>query len=311
MRLSKGYFYILGATIFWGVSATIAKSLFERHFDALILVQMRITISCILLLGFFLVFRPRLLVVTPRDLLKFSLLGILGIAGSNFAYYYTIQETNVATAILLQYMAPVLVLMYAALSATEKLTLTKVLAALASLLGCTLALFGKNIANLTARSSSAFLGGAGLPSITWAGLAMGVLSAFCWAFTNISLRRILREYTVWTALAYTFIFASLFWLVINPPWAILAAGYSAHDWWIFFLIAVASILIPHSLYYTGVRYLTPTRAIITASFEPVVAIISAFLFLGETLNHVQILGSGIVIGAIVLLQMNNQNRQEE
>src|SRR6516162_11070892 len=117
MRLSKGYFYILGATIFWGVSATIVKSLFERHFDALILVHMRITISCILLLGFFLVFRPRLLVVTPRDLLKFSLLGILGIAGSNFAYYYTIQETNVATAILLQYMAPVLVLMYAALSA--------------------------------------------------------------------------------------------------------------------------------------------------------------------------------------------------
>ena len=33
-------------------------------------------------------------------------LGLIGIAGSNFTYYYTISETNVATAILLQYLAP-------------------------------------------------------------------------------------------------------------------------------------------------------------------------------------------------------------
>jgi drug/metabolite transporter (DMT)-like permease len=76
-------------------------------------------------------------------------------------------------------------------------------------------------------------------------------------------------------------------------------------------MAVLSILIPHSLYFSGVRYLTPTQAIITASFEPVVAIVSAFAFLGETLSGVQILGSGIVIGSILLLQASNQNGEAQ
>src|SRR5262249_47575058 len=145
MRPVKGYLYILGATIFWGVSATMAKFLFSRHYGTLILVQMRITISTILLLIFFVTVRRRLLVVRHRDLLKFGLLGVFGVAGSNFAYYFTIQQTNVATAILLQYMAPVLVLIYAAVSANETLTVAKITAAAASLAGCTLALFGKNL----------------------------------------------------------------------------------------------------------------------------------------------------------------------
>ena len=40
-------------------------------------------------------------------------MGIIGGAGSNFTYYFTIAQTNVATAILLQYMAPLGVLSFA------------------------------------------------------------------------------------------------------------------------------------------------------------------------------------------------------
>jgi DME family drug/metabolite transporter len=61
-------------------------------------------------------------------------------------------------------------------------------------------------------------------------------------------------------------------------------------------------LIPHSLYFTGVRYLTASQAIITATFEPVIAIISAFILLHEILGPIQILGALLVIIAIVLLR---------
>ena len=64
-----------------------------------------------------------------------------------------------------------------------------------------------------------------------------------------------------------------------------------------------SILIPHSLYFAGMRYLTASRGIITATFEPIVAIVSAYLILGESLSAVQMLGAVLVISAIALLQL--------
>jgi drug/metabolite transporter (DMT)-like permease len=291
MNRLKGYALILGATLFWGVAATAAKFLFTRHFDTLVLVQMRMTLSCLLLLAYFLSFKPHLLVVKISDLWHFALLGLIGGAGSNFTYYFTIQQTNVATAILLQYLAPLLVLGYAAVSREEELTKVKLTAGIVSLAGCYLAIAGKDFSVL---------------SINRLGLLSGIASAFCWGFTNVWLRHLLKRYNVWTCLLYAFVFSSILWIVINPPWKIIAAHYSAETWGTFFIFAIISILIPHSLYFGGIRYLTASRAIITATFEPIVAIGSSFLILGETLAPVQIGGAVLVIIAIAILQIRHE-----
>ena len=291
MNTLRGYFFILGAAIFWGVSATAAKYLITLRFDTLLLVQMRITLSCLILLPLFLIFRRGLLRVALRDLPDFALLGIVGVAGSNFTYYFAIQETNVATAILMQYLAPVLVLVWAATTREEKLTPVKVGAAAVSLAGCFLAIAG---------------GDAGIVRLSAPGVAGGLGSAFCWGFTNVWLMRMVRKYEVWTCVIWSFIFASVFWLFVNPPWVIAAAGYGADVWWVLLLVAVMSVLIPHSLYFSGVRHLSASRAIITATFEPVVAIATAAFFVGETPGPVQVAGAVMVLAAIALLQLRHE-----
>lgn len=290
----RGYLSILGATLFWGVSATVAKLLFTQNVDTLVLVQTRISLSCVILLLYFLLFRRDLLRIRIKDLYRFALLGVIGIAGSNFTYYFTIRETNVATAILLQYLAPVLVFLYAAFTREEELNASKIVAGAVSLAGCFLAIAGKDLSIL---------------QISNAGLLSGVASACCWGFTNIWLRRILKDYKVWTALIYAFISATVFWLVVNPPWNLVAAQYSAETWGTFFLFALISILIPHSLYFAGMRYLTASRGIITATFEPIVAIGSAYVILGEALSPVQLAGAALVIAAIALLQLRQDDAQ--
>jgi drug/metabolite transporter (DMT)-like permease len=207
MKSYKGYLFILGATMFWGISATIAKFLFNRQVETLILVQMRITISFILLFLFFIFLRRDLLKIKLRDLYKFALLGILGVAGSNFTYYFTIAVTNVATAILLQYLAPIFVLIYGALSRDEKITMVKIISAVVSLVGCYMAVAGKNFSII---------------EINQIGILTGLGSAFCWSFTNVWLKRLLKTYNVWTCLIYSFMLASIFWLTINPPWKIIS-----------------------------------------------------------------------------------------
>jgi|ERR1041385_1027191 drug/metabolite transporter (DMT)-like permease len=291
----KGYVFIIGAALFWGVSATVAKFLFSQQVDTLVLVQMRMTLSCLVLLVFFLIFRRDLLRVKLKDLYRFALLGIIGGAGSNFMYYFTIKETNVATAILLQYTAPLLVLAYAAVTREEELSISKIIAGIVSLGGCFLAVGGEHFS---------------LSNISRLGLLSGAGSAICWAFTNISLRHILREYKVWTTLVYSFLFASIFWLFFNSPVQVLAANYSSATWEMFFGFAMISILIPHSFYFLGIRHLTASRAIITATVEPIVAIVSAFIFLQEVLLPVQLAGAVLVIAAIGILQLKQDESQE-
>lgn len=291
MRNIRGYLLIICATIFWGVSATVAKFLFTHQTDPLILVQTRMTLSFITLMILLLIFKRDVLRVKVKDLPRFALLGIIGVAGSNFCYYYIINVANVAIGILLQYMASLLVLGYAVLTRDEEISAVKFFSAIISLAGCFLAVRGERLSLL---------------NLSTFGVIIAIATPTVWAFNNIILRHLLNSYRSWTVAIYAFMFATLFWMFFNPPWKLIAAGYSGETWGVFFLFAMISVLIPHSLYFIGVQYLTASRAIITATFEPIVAIGSAYIFLGETLTPIQLVGAVFVIAAIILLQYKKE-----
>jgi len=291
MNNLKGYFMITGAAMLWGISATAAKLLLNQQIDTLLIVQSRVTFSCLLMVLFFLLFTPRTLRVNVHDLWRFALLGIFGVAGANFTYYFAIKESTVATAILIQYTAPLAVMGYAAITREEELTLAKSIAAAVSFLGCFLAV------------------GAYDPSvleITPIGLLSAIGSMITFAFLNVYTRHLLKRHNLWTITFYSIAFASLFWLTINPPGALVAERVSGETWWALVLLAIISVLIPHSLFFAGLQHVVPTRAIITSTLEPVVAILSAAIVLDEYLRAPQIIGAVVVISAIVLLQVRRE-----
>jgi len=291
MKDLRGYFMIMGAAVFWGVSATAAKILLNQQVDTLLIVQCRVTFSSLLFLLAAWAFKREILRVRSGDLWQFALLGILGVAGANFTYYFAIKETTVATAILLQYTAPLAVMGYAAATGEESMSATKVFAAVLSLLGCFLAVGAYDPAAL---------------KITPLGLLSAGASMLSFAFLNIYTRRLLTRHNVWTTIFYSLVFASFFWLVLNPPWTILQAPPAAETWLGLFLLAIISVLIPHTLFFAGLQYIQPTRAIITSTLEPIVAITSAAVVLHEYLQPVQALGAILVMTAIVLLQVKRE-----
>ncbi|PYX35684.1 MAG: hypothetical protein DMG81_17525 [Acidobacteria bacterium] len=120
---ARGYAYIAAATFLWGVAAVMGRAAFTgrllpsgkalQPIDPLILSQSRTSFS-FLVLFLALLWRRGLgkLRLPAADLGRMVVLGVLGVAASNYLYYLAIQKTNVATAIILQYTAPVLVLLY-------------------------------------------------------------------------------------------------------------------------------------------------------------------------------------------------------
>ena len=303
----RGYLYIGTATFLWGISATLGRALFTgklmpagealRPIDPLILAQSRTTISLLVLLPVLLLRRgARGLALPRRDLLHTIALGILGVAPSNFFYYLAIQKTNVATAIILQYTAPVWVLLYMVARGLQKPTLRRVAAVGLAVAGSTLAI--------------GVIGGGGLRGST-VGLIAGTLAAFSFAFYNVGGHDILARYDRWKVLLYTLASAAVFWTVVNPPWKIATAHYG-HGQWLFMLaFAVVSVLLPFSLYFSGLQHLDATSAIVGSCLEPVFSIVIAAIVLNEVVRPLQTLGIVVVLTAIVLVQMPNRAVKEE
>ncbi len=291
MKELKGYAMILTAALFWGASATAAKMLLNRQIDTILIVQARVSVSFLVYLILFLSFRREVFHVAPRDLWRFALLGIVGVAGSNFTYYFTMKESTVATAILIQYTAPLLVMLYAGWAGEEQITPVKILAAVISLAGCFLAVGAYDLRVL---------------KISGIGLVSGIASIACFAFLTVYPRHILARYSVWTMTSYSMLFASLFWLLVNPPWVIARSAPPANVWGPLALLAVCSVLIPHTLFFSGLRHIVPSRAIIMSTLEPITAIVSAAFVLGESLEALQVGGAMLVIAAIVLLEIRRE-----
>jgi drug/metabolite transporter (DMT)-like permease len=260
-----------------------------KPINPLILSQSRTTISFLVLLPIMTWSRGWSRLRLPSsDLRRVALLGLFGVAASNYLYYLAIQKTNVATAIILQYTAPVMVLFYMVACGLQRPTFKRIAAVLLAVAGSVLAIG---------------LGGSGQIQLNPVGVAAALLAAVSFSFYNIAGHTLLARYDHWLVLLYTTLSASLFWLIVNPPWKVLAAGYSGFEWGYLVLFAALSVLLPFSLYFAGLRYLEPTRAIVASCLEPVFSIMIAALVLGESVRWLQAVGIVIVLASIVLVQI--------
>ena len=123
----------------------------------------------------------------------------------------------------------------------------------------------------------------------------------------------MRRYNPWTVLGYAMCFAALFWNLAHFLWhpapgplAALMHGYSMVEWMGIAYIAVLGTLVPFGLYLEGVGLIRSNRASVTATLEPITGGIVAYLFLGEGLQPMQILGGLLVIAAVVILQFRQE-----
>jgi len=257
-----------------------------RPIDPLILSQSRTTFSFLVLFPV-LALLGRKLELPRADLGRVLLLGVLGVAASNYFYYLAIERTNVATAIVLQYTAPVWVLLYLALRGLQKPTPRKIAAVTLAVVGIALVI-------------GVFHSGGLRRDLI--GVIAGLLAAFSFAFYNVGGHRILVRYDHWIVLLYTTLAASLFWIVVNPPWKIAAAHYSVEQWGFLLVFSLLSVLAPFSFYFAGLKYLEPTRAIVVSCLEPVFSIVIAAIALGEGVRPLQIVGIVLVLAAVMVVQ---------
>jgi DME family drug/metabolite transporter len=288
---------VLGRAVFTGRLPLSGEAL--HPIDPLILSQTRTSFSLLVLLPVLVGRRGWQRIQLPApDLIRCLVLGMFGVAASNYFYYFAIQKTSVAIAIIVQYTAPVWVLLYVVARRQQKLSLQKVAAVAVAIAGIAL-----TIGIVGGKSATPL-------HLDRYGFLAALVASFSFAFYNVGGHHLLARYDRWRVLVWTLTSAAVFWLFWNPPWKVFAAHYAPAQWGFLFVFSMISVLGSFSLYFLGLQHLEPTRAIIASCLEPVFSILLAAALLGEGLRPVQTLGIVLVLSAIVIVQLPGRGAQE-
>ncbi len=286
------------ATFCWGAAAVVGKAIFNGSLFAghalispVVLTQARTTFT-VLVFGPILLLRfgRRIFSITRRDLILCALVGTLGVACSNFFYYYAVQKSTVSLAITIQYTAPLWVLIYMVARGREEATVQRTAATLVAMIGTALAI-------------GVFQTGVKFSLIA---VSSALLASFGYAFYNVAAQGLVTRNHQFTVMFYLLLASAVLWTVVDPPWKLMAQNFSGRQWGFLFVFACLSMVLPYMLYLSGLKYLDPTRAVITSCLEPVFAIVFAVLFVGETLRAFQIAGIVAVLVATVMVQLKRR-----
>ena len=281
-----GYALILGATLFWGTSAVAARDM-TRHLPPLTLAQLAAFGSWLVLTVSLLVVRPSLLSIHPGDLWRFAILGVFGFATGSGCINTAIYLTNAPTAVVIQYIAPALVLLWNWLRGTERLAPPKILAVAACMAGCAI-------------TSGLFSSGLRFYP---AGVAAAIGAAVAFAFIAIFSRTFTGLYHPAAFSAHTFLPTSL-------ALALLPSG---RDWTPFAqypeligqmaLFVVFLAVAPTVLFFWGLPKVSAVAVTILCSFEIVVTALLSWWWLGEPMLWIQAGGAALIAAAIVLIEV--------
>lgn len=226
----------------------------------------------------------------PINRTQFALgLILVGLVGAD---YLAIQRLPVAVAIVLLFTAPIMVVLWTA-STSGHLPSRPVLVALSlSMIGVLL------VSNLLANKGA---------QVEWFGILVGLTTAVFFAAYIVLSEKISATRETIGVMLKAFAIASLVWLTYQLtqgfPWTLLAPENILNV----IYVGIAGNLLPYLLFFWCIQRVQAEQAAIAATLEPLIAGGLAWIWFGQTLTLMQIVGGFLIVGAITWMQFQTAN----
>lgn len=284
----RGILLILAAASTWGLGGVAGQYLFQKlHVDPLWLVTVRQVIAGLMFLAFA-HYRTGDVFAAIKDkfgaLMAFSFIGVLG---AQLGFYYTISLCNAATATVLQYMAPIFVMLWMAYK-SRKIPEGR------ELLGVVFAFLGVFLIS-THGDLEHFV-------LSPLALTVGIYSALAYAYYTLSPKKLLMKYSTPTIIGWGQFLSGIFLAVLYNP---LEQNYA----WeadtlaaLAFLILGATI-VSYTCYLLGLKIVGPTKASLISCAEPLASIIAVVVLLDTVLTAEDFIGMSCIIFTVLLLSI--------
>ncbi len=277
-----GFALVLTATIAWSAQIVIAALIYDEGANPITILTFR-AIAFAASLYLVMRWRGQPVRMPPRERYVSLGLGLL-IGAQSFTYYSSIQYIPAGLAVLIFYTSPILVALAMRFVDGEPLTAAKLIALATAFLGLAITFQVE------------------FESLHPLGIAFAAFSAFGLATTIVVSSRVLRRADSRQMTLHMTIVSSAAYLVAlaltrSLDFPDTGAG------WLMMLSMPVLYLISMLAFFTAVPMTGPSRAAMFSNAEPVFTLLLAAAVLGEVLTSLKLVGAGMVVGAIIIIQL--------
>jgi drug/metabolite transporter (DMT)-like permease len=272
------------ATI-WGINFSVMKAVLAV-IDPLALNALRFPMAALALT----LLIPRGLALPERaDIPRIVALGLVGNVAYQLCFVFGLDWTLAGNASLLLATTPVWTLLISASTGAESAAPRVVAGAFTTLAGMALVVVGGR-------------DGLGLDSATVRGDALMVVAAILWSLYTVGGRSLIWRYGPLRVTAWTIWTGTPLLVALGLP-AVARTELSAVTWPVWTGVVYAGLLsigVAYVLWYRGVQRLGNNRTAVYSNLVPVMAILTAWLWLGERPAPVQIGGAAVILTGLTL-----------
>lgn len=293
-RRRTGLFLVITGAIFWGIGGTVAQKLFQQYgIDVNWLVTTRLLIGGLLLLILQSTRTERRQIINiwrnKKTAIHLIIFGIVGMLAVQYTYMASIKHGNAAVATLLQYLAPVIIIIYLVLHKQSKFSRKDAVTILLALSGCFFLLTNGSISQL---------------SVSTPAIILGILSAFALAFYTLYAVPLLKQFNSLVVVGWAMIIGGIALSFIHPIWEIGSIDLSIAVLLYLLFIIIFGTMLAFWFYIESLQSLSPKETSLLSSIEPLAAVLTTVFWLHEPFDMFQWIGTTCIIVMILLLALN-------
>lgn len=267
------------------------------------LVIVRSLVSALLAGAVLLVTNPKAFKVTLKEVPMLLLFGVVGLAMMQWAYSNAVSILPVGIALLFEYTAIIIVPISARIIFKEKTTRT-------FWYGVSMVLAGLLVV------SQIWAGGLDPRGVFFAFLAAFLLAFYFLMGQHSGLTR-----DPMSTMFYTMLIATIFWVAVgggsslnidlDHPTNLTGnlSGITLPLWMPLSWLTVMGSFAPMAMGFMALKLTTASKVSITQTAEPIFAFIFGWLWLGQSMDWLQILGGVLVIAGILFAQRSGEKSQ--
>lgn len=284
----------------WAITAICGQYVFEEsHFNALWYVTVRLLASGMIMMliavkaygkGMFDIWKDK------KDRIDLLVYGIIALMGVQVTHFLAIQCCNAATATVIMYLSPVIVLAYVSFRNWQKPTLVELLGVALAVAGAFLLVTHGEFDSLT---------------ITGIAFFWSLVSAILMAFYSIQPKALLERWGSLLTNAWGMLLGGLALGVINPPWKLGDGILDGMTIAMMAFVVIIGTVIGFFCYLKGMGIVGPKKASVYACSELFFAALLGVFCLDIPFSAMDWLGSALIVGTVVLLAMEPKRGEKE
>ncbi|WP_244834952.1 DMT family transporter [Clostridium sp. BJN0001] len=275
----------------WGISGASGQYLFQHSsVSAKWMVPIRLIIAGASMLIFFIITQRKKAFEVwkcKRNSIDIIIYGIFGMMLCQYTYFSIIEYSSAGIATILQYIAPVIIMIIMCFKQKKLPYISEVIAMIFAVLGVFLIATHGSFTTLSISKNVLF---------------MGLCSAGAVVIYNIQPGNLMKQFKAPLIISWAMLIGGIVLSLIFKPWDI-----KVHIDFTLIIILIVIILLgtilSFSFYMEGVKLIGPTRASLYGSVEPFVAAILSTVWLKTPVTIIDIIGFMFVISTIFILSL--------